>query len=128
MAEAEADWGSAEGLARLADGLGRLADIIDDGTQAEARTARNVAASYADRFYARVREQLERDAQLPEPELEHCFKAVLAFDQVESSVPPTASEIKIAVVRALIDRYYEGHSPQQKRKAIEQLLALKPER
>jgi hypothetical protein len=127
MAQAEADWTSAGSLARLSDGLGRLADIIE-GIEPEAPTASNLAASYAGRFYARVRQKLERDAQVPEPELEHCFKVLLAFDLVERALPPAANDVKIAVVRALIDRYYEGHSAKQKRAAIEQLLALKPER
>jgi hypothetical protein len=128
MAEAEAQWASRDGLASLSDGLGRLADIIEDGTSREARTARNLAATYAGRLYARVRETIERNVQVPEPELEHCFKVVLAFDQVESSLPPAASDTKIAVARALIERYYEGHSADAKRAAVEQLLALRPER
>lgn len=127
MAAAEEAWASADGLARLSDGIGRLADIIDGGS-AEARIASNVAATYAGRFYARVQEKLERDAQVPEPELEHCFKVVLAFDQVQSALPAAAAELKIGVVEALIDRYYEGHPPEQKRAALEQLAALRPER
>jgi hypothetical protein len=127
MAEAEAGFGSAAGLAHLEDGLERLAELIETGTNAEARTAANLAASYATRFYERVRRKVEHDAQLPEPELEHYFKVVLAFDQVEGSVPSAAAETKIAIVKALIDRYYEGHSPEQKRKAIEQLAGLRSE-
>jgi hypothetical protein len=125
MAAAEAAWESAGGLARLDDGLGRLADIIDAGSAAEARIAGNVAASYASRIYARVRGKLERDAQVPEPELEHCFKVVLAFDQVQSALPAAAAELKIGVVEALVERYYEGHSPEKKRAALEQLAALR---
>lgn len=128
MAEAEAGFGSADGLARLADGLGRLADIIDAGTEAESRTAANIAASYAGRFYERVRRNVERDAQTPEPELEHYFKLVLAFDQVESALPSSAGELKIAVVEALVERYYEGHPPERKRAALEQLAALRAQR
>ena len=128
MAEAEAGWATADGLARLQDGLGRLTDIIDMGAGPEARTAGNLAATYAGRFYGRVRDKLERDAQVPEPELEHCFKVVLAFDQVKSSLPPAAAELKIDVVKALVERYYEGHSPEKKRAALEQLAALKPAR
>jgi hypothetical protein len=124
MADAEAALTSAEGLVHLADGLGRLTDIIDTGTPAEARTAGNLAASYAGRCYARVRDRLERDAQVPEPELEHWFKVVLAFDQVRDALPPAAAELKIGVVRALIDRYYEGHPPEKKRAALEQLAML----
>jgi hypothetical protein len=128
MAAAEGAWTSADGLARLADGLERLADIIESGTGAEPRTATNLAATYAGRFYARVRDKLERDAQVPEPELEHCFKVVLAFDQVQSVLPAAAAELKIGVVEALIERYYEGHPPEKKRAVLEQLAALRPAR
>ena len=128
MAEADAGWATADGLARLQDGLGRLADIIDMKSGPEARTAGNLAATYAGRFYGRVRDKLERDAQVPEPELEHCFKVVLAFDLIGDSLPPAAAELKIDVVKALIERYYEGHSPEKKRAALEQLAALKPAR
>jgi len=124
MAEAEAGLSSAEGLARLTDGLERLAEIVETGGKAEARTAGNLAAAYAVRCYARVRDRLARDAQIPEPELEHWFKVVLAFDHVRDALPPAATELKIAVVKALIERYYEGHSPAKKRAVLEQLASL----
>jgi hypothetical protein len=127
MAAAEAAWASSEGLARLGDALGRLADIIESGGS-EARIASNLAASYAGRFYGRVRDELERDAQVPEPELEHYFKAVMAFDQVQSALPPAAADLKIGVVEALIERYYEGHPPEKKRAALDQLAALRRSR
>ena len=127
MAAAEAAWAGAEGLTRLSDALGRLADIIEaDG--AEARIASNLAASYAGRFYGRIRDKLEHDAQVPEPELEHYFKLVLAFDQVQSALPAVAADLKIGVVEALIERYYEGHPPEKKRAALEQLAALRRSR
>jgi hypothetical protein len=124
LAEAEAQLGAAEGLARLAEGLSGLDDVIEGGVAAEARTARNLAASYASRIYARVRARVERDPQLPEPELEHYFKVVLAFDQVSTALPPAAAELKVAVVRALIERYYEGHAPERKRAALAELADL----
>jgi hypothetical protein len=124
MAEAEAGFGSADGLARLTDGLERLADIID-GAGADARTAANLAASYAGRFYERVRRNVEHDAQVPEPELEHYFKVVLAFDQVREALPSSAAALKIGVVEALVERYYEGHPPERKRAALDQLAALR---
>jgi hypothetical protein len=61
---------------------------------------------------------------VPEPELEHYFKVVLAFDQVSASLPPEAAELKVAVVRALIERYYEGHPPERKRAALAELANL----
>jgi hypothetical protein len=127
MAAAEASWASAGGLTRLSDALGRLADIIEAGG-AEARIASNLAATYAGRFYGRVRDKLERDAQVPEPELEHYFKVVLAFDQVQSALPAAAADLKIGVVEALIERYYEGHPPERKQAALEQLAALRRSR
>ena len=126
MAEAEAGFGSAEGLARLTDGLERLADLMDSA--GEGRTAANLAASYAGRFYERVRRKVEQDAQVPEPELEHYFKVVLAFDQVREALPNSAAALKIGVVEALVERYYEGHPPERKRAALEQLAALRTER
>ena len=128
MAEAEAGFGSADGLARLTDGLERLADIIEGDGGAEAQTAANLAASYAGRFYERVRRKIEHDAQVPEPELEQYFKIVLAFDQVGGSLPKSAAELKIGVVEVLVERYYEGHPPERKRAALEQLAALRSQR
>lgn len=125
MAEAEASWASADGLACLVDGLGRLADVIDTAPPAEARTAANLAATYAGRLYARVRDTLASDAQVPEPQLEHYFKVVLAFDQLREALPPTAAELKIDVVKALVERYYEGHPTEQKRAVLKQLADLK---
>jgi hypothetical protein len=127
MAAAEAAWASADGLMRLSDALGRLADIIEAGG-AEARIASNLAATYAGRFYGRVRDKLERDAQVPEPELEHYFRLVLAFDHVRGALPPAAADLKIGVVEALIERYYEGHPPEKKRAALEELAALRRSR
>jgi len=127
MAAAEGAWASADGLAQLEDGLEALADIMDAG-KGEARIAGNLAATYAARLYERVRDKLERDAQVPEPELEHCFKVVLAFDRVQSALPRAAAELKIKVVEALIERYYEGHPPEKKRAVLEQLAALRSER
>jgi len=127
MAAAEGAWASADGLAQLEDGLEALVDIMDAG-KGEARIAGNLAATYAARLYGRVRDKLERDAQVPEPELEHCFKVVLAFDRVQSALPRAAAELKIKVVEMLIERYYEGHPPEKKRAVLEQLAALRSER
>ena len=124
LAEAEADLRSADGLARLAEGLGLLDDVIATGSPAEARTARNLAASYASRVYARIGGAVAEDPQLPEPELEHYFKVVLAFDRVDVEPPAAATDLKIAVVRQLVDRYYEGHSAEKKRQMLEQLAQL----
>jgi hypothetical protein len=124
LASAEADLESAEGLRLLVEALGRLEDLGSGGAAPVARTARNLAATYAARIYERIGRSVEQDPQLPEPRLEHYFKVVLAFDQVGDALPTTATKLKLAVVRALIERYYEGHSPEQKRRALEQLSVL----
>ena len=124
LAFAEAELDSAHGLARLTEGLGLLDDVMAGRDAVAARTAGNLAASYAARIYERIGAAVTNDRQLPEPQLEHYFKVVLALDQVGEALPAEAAELKLAVARALIDRYYEGHSPEQKRRALEQLAAL----
>jgi len=108
LARAEAELRSADGLKELVEGLAFLEDVIGTGTATAASTARNLATTYAARIYARVGDAVAADEQVPEPELEHFFKVVLAFDQVGVELPQAAQDLKIAVVRRLIDRYYEG--------------------
>jgi len=115
---------SADGFAQLVEGLTFLDDVIGSGTPA-ATTARNLATTYAARIYARVGQAVAGDAQLPEPELEHFFKVVLAFDQVAAALPESAQELKIDVVRRLIDRYYEGHAPEKKQRALDDLAQIR---
>jgi len=55
LAKAEAALDSADGLARLAEGMGLLDDLIAGRDAAVARTAGNLAASYAARIYERIR-------------------------------------------------------------------------
>ena len=124
LARAEAELDSTDGLARLAEGVSLLDGLITGRDSAVARTAGNLAASYVGRIYERIGAAVAKDPQMPEPKLEHYFKVVLTLDQVSEALPATAAELKLAVVRALIDRYYEGHSPEQKRRALEQLAAL----
>ena len=61
---------------------------------------------------------------MPEPDLEHLFKVVLAFDERSFELPEEARATKVSLVRDLIDRYYEGHSPETKRAALEQLAEI----
>jgi hypothetical protein len=124
LKRAEADWRSADGLAQLVSGLGLLEDVIGARDAGAAATARNVASTYAARIYERVRALVSTDAQLPEPDLEHFFKVVLAFDSIGVDLPPEAAGVKIEVVRRLIDRYYEGHPPERKQQAYEELAHI----
>jgi len=125
LARAEAELRSADGLRELVDGLALLEDVIGTGTANAASTAHNLATSYAARIYARVGDALAVDEQVPEPELEHFFKVVLAFDQVGAALPESAQELKIEVVRRLIDRYYEGHPPEKKQRVLDELAQIR---
>jgi formylmethanofuran:tetrahydromethanopterin formyltransferase len=124
LAAAEASLDAGAGLDALAEGLSLLDGVVAAGSPVEARTARNLAASYAGRIYGRVAERVASDAQLPEPLLEHYFKVVLAFDALADALPADAAALKISVVRALIERYYEGHPPEAKRRALAELATV----
>jgi hypothetical protein len=124
LARGEASYRSAAGLAELEQGLGLLDEVMS-GADARHRTiAQNIATTYASRIYRSIGTLLDGDRAVPEPHLEHLFKVVLAFDQSEIELPDAARGVKIEIARRLIDRYYEGHSPEQKRKALEQLTKI----
>ena len=71
-----------------------------------------------------VERLLDEDRAVPEPELEHFFKLVLAFDQIVDALPPSARALKIEVARRLIERYYEGHPQERKLEALRALEQL----
>ena len=123
LARGEASYGSPAGLAELEQGLGLLDDVMS-ANAAQRTIAENIAKSYATRIYRSIGAVLDRDRAVPEPQLEHLFKVVLAFDQSEIALPDQAREVKIEIARRLIDRYYEGHSAEQKRQALEQLTKI----
>jgi hypothetical protein len=124
LARAEATLGSRDGLFHLEEGLALLDDIIAADEPRSSVVAKNVAATYATRMYRRVGALLESDRGLPEPELEHLFKVVLAFDQGSFDLPAKARDTKIGIARRLLDRYYEGHPAEEKQKALEQLAGI----
>jgi hypothetical protein len=124
LARGEASYGSAIGLAELEQGLGLLDDIMSAKNAGQRTIAENIAKAYATRIYRSIGTLLESDRAVPEPQLEHLFKVVLVFDQSEVELPAKAREVKIEIARRLIDRYYEGHSPEQKRQALEQLTRI----
>jgi hypothetical protein len=114
----------AEASYRSAAGLGLLDDLLSAKSSAHRAVAENLAKTYATRIYRSITTLLAGDRAVPEPQLEHLFKVVLAFDQSEVELPDNARAVKIEIARRLIDRYYEGHSPEHKRKALEQLTKI----
>lgn len=124
LARGEASYGSAAGLAELEQGLGLLDDLMSGKNESHRAVAANIAMTYATRIYGSISRLLNGDRAVPEPQLEHLFKVVLAFDQSEVELPDNAREVKVEIARRLIDRYYEGHSPERKRQALEQLTKI----
>ena len=124
LARGEASYRSAAGLAELEQGIGLLDDVMSAKDANHRSIAANIAKTYATRIYRSIGTLLEADRAVPEPQLEHLFKVVLAFDQSEIELPDNARTIKVEIARRLIDRYYEGHSAEYKRQALEQLTRI----
>lgn len=121
LSQAEASYRSGNGLFHLAEGLVLLEEILGGSEPAHRTVARNLAETYATKIFRAVSQLVETDRGLPEPELEHLFKVVLAFDEHGFELPDEARSAKIRVVERLVDRYYEGHSSEEKRKVLEEL-------
>jgi hypothetical protein len=118
LAKAEASWNTPDGLFHLEEGLGLLDELIGDPASDHQALSRNLASTYATKIYGSIARRLEADRAVPEPDLEHFFRIVLAFDQVDAPLPDIARATKIAIARRLIDRYYEGHPDERRREAI----------
>lgn len=123
LARAEADLLSPDALTELDAGLALLEDVAEAEPPGYADVARNLAASYLARLHERIRAKAG-DPALPEPECEHLFRMLVAFDASAAAKPQGVDETKIRLARGLIDRYYEGHSPEAKAKAVEELTRL----
>jgi hypothetical protein len=124
LAKAEARFRSVEGLAELEEGLALLEEVVLDGTDGQRTVADNLLATYADRLCAAVRRTVENDPGLPEPELQHLFRLLVAFDAAELDLPDYVRALKIDIARRLIERYYEGYPAEEKQKALEQLAGI----
>lgn len=124
LARAEANYSSPQGLSDLEEGLGLLDEIMTADEPGQRSIAKNIASAYATRIYRNITALLEEDRAIPEPQLERLFKVILAFDQGDFDLPDNARAVKIEIARRLIDHYYEGHSPEEKRKALDQLTKI----
>jgi hypothetical protein len=121
LSRAEAALRADDGLFHLEEALALLDEIGASDDPMHRTIARNLASTYALKLFGAIRRLVETDRGLPEPELERFFRIVLAFDDADVELPAEGSRIKIELVRRLIDRSYEGYSPDEKRKAIERL-------
>jgi len=123
LAQAEVRFGDEAGLVHLQEGLTLLEDVVESEV-AHAEVATNLASAYATRIYGRAEALVAGDPGLPETQCEALFKWLLAFDQASAALPARAGDIKVALVRRLIDCYYEGHSAADKERAVQQLLEV----
>ena len=124
LSRAEAAYDTKEGLRRLEEGLALLDEVIATDAADYGTVARNLATTYSNRIVSAIRARVETDHAIPEPDLEHLFKVMLAFDQVDFELPADARALKISIARRLIDLYYEGCSPADKEKALQQLAQI----
>lgn len=124
LSQAEADFRSDDGLFHLAEGLALLEEVALDGETQYRRIAANLLATYSERICESIRNLFATGRGLPEPEIEHLFKVLLAFDAGDLELPDYVRSLKIDVVRRLIDFYYEGHPAEEKRKALERLAGI----
>jgi hypothetical protein len=124
LSRAEAAYDTKEGLRRLEEGLALLDEVIATDAADYGTVARNLATTYSNRIVNAVRARVEADRAMPEPDLEHLFKVMLAFDQVDFELPADARSLKISIARRLTDRYFEGCSPTEKDNALRQLTQI----
>jgi hypothetical protein len=124
LALAEHGYRSAEGLAALEEGLALLDTVIAEGPASEREVATNLFCAYSARLFARVRKALDAPSATPEPELEHLFKVVRAFDQIGLELPAGAGALKVGLVRALLERYCEGHGEAARQEALQRLAEV----
>lgn len=121
---AEADYRSRDGLIHLEEGLALLEEISLDGTAEEQAIAANLLGTYSARICDSVRNLVRNDPGLPEPELEHLFRVLLVFDSADLELPAFVRSLKVDIAKRLIDRYYEGHTAEEKQAALEQLAGI----
>jgi hypothetical protein len=124
LARAEEDYRSEEGLFHLEEGLALLEELALSANVEHRPVAANLLSTYSSRICESVRKLVENDRGLPEPELQHLFKVLLAFDAVDLELPDYVTALKINVARRLIDRYYEGYPAEEKQKVLEELMGL----
>jgi hypothetical protein len=124
LSRAESALFAKDAILEFEEGLALLQELTEAGTPQVRVLARNIAKTYASRLYAAIRTLLASDRNVPEPKLEHLLRLVLVFDAAEAELPNDASGVKIALGRALLDRYLEGHAADEKRAALEELMKI----
>ncbi len=123
LARAEAHYSAPTALDHVDKALAVLDEICDRNDEVSALGER-IAFTYATKLCDHLKGLLQNDAHVPEPQLEHFFKILRAFDDSIIELPAAARQLKIELARRLIDHYLEGHSAEEKTKALGQLLDI----
>ncbi|HWM29432.1 MAG TPA: hypothetical protein VNQ14_13300 [Woeseiaceae bacterium] len=124
LSRAESTYRSADGLFHLEEGLALLEEVALDSEGRYRTIAVNLLSTYSTRICESIKKLVETDPGLPEPELEHLFKVLLAFDAGDLELPEYVRSLKIDVVKRLVDLYYEGHSAEEKQAVLDQLAGI----
>ncbi len=124
LSRAEAALFSKDAVTELEDGLDLLQDLAESGAKPVRALARTIAKTYASKCYDAIRTSLASDRNVPEPTLEHLLRIVLVFDEADADLPDDARDVKIALGRTLLNRYLEGHAPEEKRTALAELMSI----
>lgn len=124
LARAENELETEDGLLELREGLGLLECVAGDpAAGAHRQVARNLGKTYAAKVHERIKQQLTSRQNLAEAALRHAFAVIRCFDDASFDVPP-ARDLKIELVRRLIDIHYEGYTPADKQRAYEELAKI----
>lgn len=123
LARAEAQYSAPAALDDVDKALAALEEIRDRSDEISA-LGRRIAFTYANKLCAHLRQLLDNDPHVPEPQLEHFFKMLRAFDDSITESPATARDLKIELAKRLIDHYLEGHSAEARATALAQLLDI----
>jgi hypothetical protein len=121
---AESNYRSGDGLFHLEEGLALLEEVALDGATEHKAIAANLLLTYSTRIFESVSTVVETERGLPEPDLAHLFKVLLAFDSAGLELPGYVRSLKIDVVKRLIDLYYEGYPAEEKQKVLQQLAGV----
>lgn len=126
FAQAELHHTSPAALGHIEKALAALDDIPHQD-EANGALAQRIAIAYATKLCGRLQSLLNNDAHVPEPQLEHFFKMLRAFDDSIIELPAIARQLKIELAKRLIEFYLEGHPTQAKEQALRQLLNISAE-
>lgn len=125
LAKAESMLATEDGLHHLQEGLALLEAVLEGaiGKPIES-VANNLGRTYTNRIYEYIGREVEKNRKLTEPELEHLFAVIRAFDEAPFDLPPESRDLKVGIVRRLVDSYYEGYTESEKAAVFEKLADI----